>query len=213
MRKALNELMRPTDFDDLMQPARLVASLKRMARQQQPVNMLFYGEPSVGKTTAARILLKQLGTNSVTLNGSLDNGVDVVRKLETVTSSLGLGEGPQVLFIDEADYLSMPAQAGLRALIEQRQHWRFLLAANDISKMHPALKSRCPPVCFDISVSDGEDVIARLLPRYRAKLKAEDIEVDEARLTQLLHTYFPDLRAFTTVLEMELEVYGMAAAP
>ena len=83
------------------------------------MNMLFYGAPSVGKTTAARILLKQLGDNSVTLNGSLDNGVDVVRELEAASSNCGIRDGPRVFFIDEAEYLSAQAQAGLRVLIEK----------------------------------------------------------------------------------------------
>ena len=204
MRKALSEVLRPADLDDLMQPAKIVASLKRMVKQEQPINMLFYGAPSVGKTTAARILLKQLGDNSVTLNGSLDNGVDVVRKLEAASTNCGIGDGPRVFFIDEAEYLSAQAQAGLRVLIEKAATSRFVLAANDISKFHPALKSRCLPICFDISVSDAEAVIGRLLLRYRARLKAVGIQIDDARLSELLHVYFPDLRAFSNAVEFEV---------
>jgi putative ATPase len=204
MRRALSEVLRPQNFDDLMQPARIVASLRRMAADKQPMNMLFYGAPSLGKTTAARILLKELGDNSVTLNGSLENGVDVVRKLEAASANSGIGDGPRVFFIDEADYLSAPAQAGLRVVIEKAVTSRFILAANDISKFHAALKSRCLPICFDISVRDADAVIGRLLPRYRARLNAEGIHIDDGRLSELLHIYFPDLRAFSNAVEFEV---------
>jgi replication-associated recombination protein RarA len=203
MRKTLSEVLRPKEFDDLMQPSRIVSGLKRMAKDQQPLNMLFYGAPSVGKTTAARILLKELGDNSVTLNGSLDNGVDMVRDLQVASSNYGLGDGPRVFFIDEAEYLSVQAQAGLRVLIEKADTSRFVLAANDISKFHPALKSRCLPICFDISVNDADAVIGRLLPRYQLRLKAEGFQIHDKRLSELLHAYFPDLRAFSNAVEFE----------
>ena len=35
------------------------------------------------------------------------------------------------------------AQAGLRGLIEQAHGVPFIMTANDISKLHPALRSRC----------------------------------------------------------------------
>ena len=89
-------------------------------------------------------------------------------------------------------------------MIEKAVTSRFVLAANDISKFHPALKSRCLPICFDISVSDAEAVIGRLLLRYRARLKAVGIQIDDGRLSELLHVYFPDLRAFSNAVEFEV---------
>ena len=52
MQKSLSEVLRPADFDDLMQPRRIIEGFKRMAKKGQPLNMLIYGAPSVGKTSA-----------------------------------------------------------------------------------------------------------------------------------------------------------------
>ena len=151
MNRPLYEVMRPTDFDDLMQPLQIINSLRRMAMTGHLVNMLFYGDPGTGKTSVAHIMKRSLGDNWIEINGSLANGVDLIRKLQAAAFSYGIGDGPKVIFIDESEYLTTSAQAGLRAVIEKsHKTTRWLLAANDISRFHHALKSRCLPVCFDV---------------------------------------------------------------
>ena len=109
----------------------------------------------------------------------------------------------KVCFIDECEYLSMNAQASLRGLIEECDHVRFLLTANDIKKMHPALKSRCLPICFDVGPIEAPEVIARLMPRYQEKLRQLGYEIGPRRLHEILCTSFPDLRAVANRLEFE----------
>lgn len=163
--------------------------------------MLFYGSPGLGKTSAARLLLR-CTENAVTLNGSLDNGVDLVRSIRAAARTWGMGDGIRIFFIDEADYLTANAQGGLRATIEESNLTsRFLLAGNEIKKFHPALKSRCIPICFDIPAGTAAATIARLLPRYHEKLKQAGFDVKLARVRELLHIYYPDLRRLANVIE------------
>ena len=115
---------------------------------------------------------------------------------------MGLGDGPRMCFIDEAEYLSRNAQAGLRGLIE-RSHCRFILTANDISRFHSALKSRCMPICFDIRAGEASEIIARLVPRYMDALAREKIKIREERLKELMAVYFPDLRGLANRIEFE----------
>ena len=204
MRESLSELLRPKAFADLLQSPSIIKALEVMAANKSPANMLFYGSPGLGKTSAARILLSALGDNWWEINGSLSTGIDVVREIETAAGSVGLGEGPRVCFIDEAENLSSSAQAGLRGLIERvHSHCRFLLTANDIRKFQPALRSRFLPVCFDISVAEASEVIARVLPRYVARLRELNVEIEEQRVRELFHIYFPDLRALANQIEFE----------
>lgn len=197
----LCEKMRPTEFADLVQPDSIVRALERMAKSGEPSNMLFYGLPGLGKTSAARILLR-CTENGVTFNGSLDNGVDLIRSIRAASKNAGIGEGMRVFFIDEADYLTPNAQGGLRATIEESiSTSRYLLACNEIKKFHPALKSRCMPICFDIPAGSATATIARLLPRYHGKLKQAGFDVNRSRLRELLHVYYPDLRRLANVIE------------
>jgi replication-associated recombination protein RarA len=207
MRAPLSELLRPKEFRDLIQPLEIIQRLEAMVKDAAPANMLLYGSPGLGKTSAARILLSKLGGNCVELNGSLSTGIDVVRDITRYASSVGVLEGPRICFIDEADYLSVNAQAGLLGVIERHAgNCRFLLTANDIRKFQPALKSRCMPICFDIRSSDAEDAITRLLPRYAKRLEELGFKIDGSRLKELLSIYFPDLRAFANRVEFEATI-------
>ena len=204
MRDALSELLRPREFSDLLQPQQIIGSLEAMAMAKSPNNMLFYGSPGLGKSSAARILLARLGDNSFEINGSLDNGIDVVRKIESGATSCGLGSGPRVCLIDEADYLSKQAQAGLRGLIEKvYTNCRFILTANSVRKIDPALRSRCMPICFDVPASACSEIIARVLPKYLKQLRTLNIEIEEKRVRELFPIYFPDLRGLANTIEFE----------
>src|SRR6478752_305107 len=109
----------------------------------------------------------------------METGIDNVRKnLWQFCTALSMYSDVKVCFIDECDYLSMNAQASLRGLIEKCDHTRFLLTANEIKKMHPALKSRCLPICFDVGPIEAPEVIARLVPRYQEKLRQLGYEID-----------------------------------
>ena len=203
MTPILSEQLRPTEFADLIQPSAMVERLERMAEQRMPMNMLFYGQPGVGKTSAARILLNKLDADYCEINGSMETGIEHVRKnIEMFCVSMSMFSAVKVCFIDECEYLSMNAQASLRGLIEKCAHVRFLLTANDIKKMHPALKSRCLPLCFDVGPIEAPEVIARLVPRYQEKLRQLGY-IDARRLHEILCTSFPDLRAVANRLEFE----------
>ena len=79
----------------------------------------------------------------------METGIEHVRKnIEAYCTSMSLLSTMKVCFIDECEYLSMTSKRA-SGMIEKRDHVRFLLTANDIKKMHPALKSRCLPICFD----------------------------------------------------------------
>jgi hypothetical protein len=59
------------------------------------------------------------------------------------------------------------------------------------------------PICFDISVSDAEITISRLLPRYYAILEEQGFKLSKNRVKELLSFYFPDLRSLANQIEFE----------
>ena len=113
--RQLCEELRPTRLSDLIQPKAIVHRLERMARTGKLQNMLFHGEPRVGKTSAARILIKRTDAEPYELNGSLNAGIDTLRnEFENWASTCSLSGKRKVCFIDECEYLSRNSQAALR---------------------------------------------------------------------------------------------------
>jgi replication-associated recombination protein RarA len=204
MQQQLSELLRPTSLTDLVQPLDLIQRLDRMVKAGSLLNMLFYGQPGIGKTSAARIMLRELNADPYEINGSMTTGVDSIREnLELYCGSHSLYGGQKVVFIDECEYLSANAQAALRGVIERFPSTRFLLTANDIRKLQPALKSRCMPVCFDMSLEEANESIGRLMPRYQTKIAAAGYVIPSERLRAIMYLKFPDLRAIANSLEFE----------
>lgn len=154
------EDLRPRRLDEMVGQEQALAVLKGLvaqARNGLPLpNLLFSGQFGTGKTTAAYALAREvLGEhweeNFRELDTSGDRGLDVVRN--EVIPWLGrmpaYGAPFKILFLDEADYLTQPAQAALRRVMEtETDVTRFILACNTPTQIIGAIHSRCLPVRF-----------------------------------------------------------------
>lgn len=198
----LSELLRPRSIAELNLPPDLSISLQRMESSGSVMNLLFYGEPGIGKTSAARILIEK--TDVYTINGSFNNGdKTMLRGIEAFASTMSLVGRPKVCFIDEAEYLTKEVQAGLRYTIEKFSgSTRFILTANDFKKITPALRSRCAPICFDVAPKDRASVVGTMVARYEQRLSEFGYEYDPTRLREIVGIYFPDLRSIANQLEL-----------
>ena len=203
---SLSERLRPTRLSDLIQPRAVIAPLERMVAEGRLMNMMFYGEPGIGKTSAARIVIAIVEAEDYEINGSRETGIDTFRTDFVLwASSCSLCGGAKVCFIDECEKLSANAQAALRGVIEEYGHVTFLMTANDHLKLDAALRSRCMPTPFDILHKDYTEVMARMCTRYGQRLKEFGFAVNPARLAEIVHLHFPDLRAIANQLEFEFE--------
>jgi DNA polymerase III delta prime subunit len=202
----LSEHMRPRQLQDLLLPRRDLDRLQRMVDSGSISNLAFYGDPGAGKTSAARILMRGFhDIGSLDVDCSAGISVDYIRSgIAGFARSVAFCEGYKLCFLDEVDYISKNAQAALRKVIEDySDNCRFLLAANDITKLTPAIRSRILEICFDIPPTDRDDAEARLIDRYTRTLSELGIPFDQARLIELIGIYFPDLRSIANQVEYE----------
>jgi len=204
----VSELLRPQQLDDLTLPFRVIHRLQRMVESDTIMNMIFYGKPGLGKTSAARVITKTIGADVYEINGSSMTGIDTVRNtVEQYASSVSLYQKPKICFIDEADYLSKNAQAALRHLIERSSNnCRYLFAVNDISKLIPGIQSRLMSICFDIAPADRAEVQASMMDRYERKLSELGIRYDKERLNEIVGIFYPDLRTIANHIEFRVRV-------
>lgn len=189
------EKYRPLDLDGLVLPKEYVTKFKEFVAERHFPNLLFYGDVGSGKTTVGLILCK-IGSAVLELNSSDDRGINVMRnKIKPFVFTHS--EGLRVVFLDEFDGATLDAQRALRRLMEQGVgNARFILTANHIHRIIPALRSRC--VCFEFTPPSKEYVCEYL----EEILEKEEIELDEEDLDMLIDDCYPDIRKCVHTLQL-----------
>jgi DNA polymerase III delta prime subunit len=154
--------------------------------------LLFSGSAGIGKTTLAKMLINEIGIEDydvLEINASRENSVDVIRdKITNFVQMIPFGPF-KVVLLDEADYLTLNAQAILRGLMETYASTsRFILTCNYPNKIIPALHSRCQG--FHVEKTDQTEYTARVA----TILVEENIEFDLDTLDLYVRVAYPDLR-------------------
>jgi replication factor C small subunit len=163
-------------------------------------HLLFSGAPGVGKTTLAKILIKQLGIDEydvLEINASRENSVDTIRdKISGFVQTMPFGDF-KVVLLDEADYISPNGQAALRGVMETyAQTARFMLTCNYPNRVIPALHSRCQG--FHIEKIDQAEFTARMA----TVMIEENVEFELDVLDTYVKATYPDLRKCLNICQM-----------
>jgi DNA polymerase III delta prime subunit len=205
----LSEYLRPKSFDEICISPDNRDKLNYMYENGYVMNMLFYGKPGTGKTSSGMIFCNDLDKyDSLIINGSLDTGIDEVRKkVSRFSSTISLYGTQKIVFIDESDYLSPSSQSSLRKIIEDSsENCRFIFSCNEIKKIQSPLQSRLMLINFDVTQSVIKDSLVNYRNRTIQKLieRYGDNQVDIERINYIINYYYPDYRTIANQLEYEM---------
>ena len=201
MKQLWTEKYRPNNIDGyVFRDEEQKAQVKTWIDEGAIPHLLFSGAPGVGKTTLAKILIKQLEIDDfdvLEINASRENSIDTIRdKITGFVQTMPFGDLKLVL-LDEADYISPNGQAALRGVMETyHASARFILTCNYPNRVIPALHSRCQG--FHIEKVDRTEFTARVA----TVLVAENIEIDIETLDTYVRSTYPDLRKCLNLCQM-----------
>ena len=191
------EKYRPKTLSDIVNQTEIIGSLKALiANPADMPHLLFSGSAGVGKTTAAMCISNQIlgeyaKEYTLELNASDERGIGMVReKVKKFSRFAGMADAPfKLIILDEADEMTNDAQTALRRIIEDTaQYCRFILIANNISKIIEPIQSRC--ATFKFTTIPEEDVIDRL----GEIAKKEKIKFDKKGLMTICEYSEGDMR-------------------
>lgn len=204
------EKYRPKTIAECILPENLKKIFQEMVDKKEIPNMILSGGPGVGKTTVARALCEEVGCDYIIINGSDENGIDVLRtKIKSYASSISLSGGRKVIIIDEADYLNANSiQPALRGAIEEfAKNCSFIFTCNYKYRLIPALHSRCTPIEFKIN-GDKQRLAAEIFKRVWNILTEENITAEKKVIVEIVKKHFPDTRRILN----ELQTYSSSGS-
>ena len=198
------ELYRPRDIESCVLPVSLKNTLTDFVNEGNIPNLILSGKSGVGKTTAAKAILDELGSTYIMINGSEESGIDVLRtKIKNFASTVSLHGGRKYIILDEADYLNpQSTQPALRGFMEEfHKNCGFVFTCNYKNRLIPPLHSRCSVVDFAIPNSEKPTLAAEFFGKVINILEDQDIKYDKRVVAEVINKYFPDWRRVLNELQ------------
>ena len=199
------EKYRPKKISEVVNQKEIVSSIKSLLKNQAEIpHLLFSGSAGVGKTTTALCISKEIlgeywRDYTLELNASDERGINMVReRVKKFSRFAGLDTKIpfKIIILDEADEMTSDAQTALRRIIEDTAKiCRFILIANNLSKIISPIQSRC--VIFKFTRITDNDIVSQL--NFIAK--KENVKSDVKGLSAICDYTEGDLRHAINILQ------------
>jgi len=193
----LVERYRPNKLENYVGNENIKKSISKYLDQNDIQNLIFYGPAGTGKTTLAKICVQNLDCDHLYINASDERGIETIRDKVQSFASVASFKPLKVVILDEADFLTIQAQASLRNIIETfSRTTRFIMTCNFVERIIDPLQSRCH--VLKIVPPTKKDVAKHL----NWILQQESIKHNINDLVPLVNQYYPDLRKCINTIQL-----------
>lgn len=191
---AWTEKYRPLNLDDIRGHRRIKRLFETCASRgcENLPPMILYGPPGTGKTSLALALAKEAyptiptSISTLYLNASDERSIEVIReRILQFTRTKWPGVLRKFVIFDEVETMTEPAQASLRALLDDvdREGHRtaplFLFLCNSLYRVHTSIRSRCVALfCGHVPITHIRETLtmiqnAEQIPESKHRLPSE----------------------------------------
>ena len=185
----LVEKYRPTVLENYVGNVNIKKTISKYLEQNDIQNFIFYGPAGTGKTTLAKLIVNNLECDYVYINASDERGIETIRDKVSSFASVASFKPLKVVILDEADFLTIQAQASLRNIIETfSRTTRFILTCNYVERIIDPLQSRCQVLKV---VPPTKKITALHLLKI---LNQENIRHTDEDIISIVNQFYPDLR-------------------
>ena len=194
----LVEKYRPTVLQDYVGNEQVKETIQKYLDQNDIQNFIFYGPAGTGKTTLAKLIVKNLDCDYLYINASDENGIDTIREKVKGFASAASWNGIKVVILDEADFITINGQAALRNVIETfSRSTRFILTCNFIERIIDPIQSRCQVLKI---VPPSKLTIAHHLVGV---LEKENIKYhSKSQIATIVNKNYPDVRKMLNTIQL-----------
>ena len=199
----LVEKYRPTKLENYVGNENIKAVVAKYIEQNDIQNLIFYGAAGGGKTTLAKLIVQNLNCEFLYINASDERGIETIRDKVQSFASVASFKPIKVVILDEADFLTIQAQASLRNIIETfSRTTRFIMTCNFVERIIDPLQSRCqvlkivPPTKVDVAKHMGW------------VLEQENIEFEIEDIKSIVNQFYPDLRKCLNTIQLSTQEYS-----
>ena len=194
------EKYRPNCLDDLIVDDKTLDQLRNYFKKRTFPSSTFAGVQGIGKTTIARLAIKELNAIPLFINASKNNNIDTVRGQITEFTESQVPDGVlKIVLLDEVDgFASEQAWKALRGHIEEcADDTRFILTCNYPEKIPSPIVSRCNIMNFTAPNRKIFDRLLYILEQENIKLSKDD----KKHIIHIIKTLHPDIRTMISHLE------------
>ena len=196
----LVEKYRSKDLNSYVGNEHIKKTIEQYLGQNDIQNLIFYGPAGTGKTTLAKLIVNNLDCDYLYINASDERGIETIRDKVSGFASTASFKSLKVVILDEADFLTIQAQASLRNVIETfSRTTRFIMTCNYVERIIDPLQSRCQ--VLKIIPPSKKEVAVHL-----AKVMAyEAISYDVEDIKTIVNQYYPDLRKCLNTIQLSTQ--------
>jgi DNA polymerase III delta prime subunit len=185
----LNEKYRPDTLEGYICKDEIKTKFQEFIDKQDIPHLLFAGKPGAGKTTIAKILVKNIDCDYLYINATDERSMDVMRDKVGSFAAAGSFKPLKIVILDEATHILQASQVVLLNMMETYSlTTRFILTGNYPERLIEPLRSRCQE--FDLS-PPSKKVVAQHIDDILTK---EDIEHTIEDVVTIVKRFYPDFR-------------------